>query len=98
MTGESLRVKRVLARRTLAEVAEAAGMSASRLCNYENGVHEPSEKSAEKVLLAIRLLAGTPNIIPRGGYELWIKPKGNTGRLKVHRIPPPKNHHRRRVK
>lgn len=88
MTGEELRVKRVLARLTLAEVAEMAGMSASRLCNYENGVHKPNEESLKRVADAIGRLSKFGRTIHDGGNRLLLKPKGNTGRVKVYRMPP----------
>jgi transcriptional regulator with XRE-family HTH domain len=51
--GDELRIRRVFAGLSQAEVAELAGMSQSRLSNYERCIHIPSEASRKKVLEAI---------------------------------------------
>jgi transcriptional regulator with XRE-family HTH domain len=85
--GENLRVRRVQARLTLAEVARESGMAPGRLCNYENGVHDPDERSMKRVSDAIDRLARSARTIRKGGNRLWLRPKGGTGKVKVFRMP-----------
>jgi transcriptional regulator with XRE-family HTH domain len=51
--GEELRQRRVVANLRQADVAREAGMSQSRLSNYEKNIHTPSKASRERVLKAI---------------------------------------------
>jgi hypothetical protein len=71
--GEELRIRRVQAGLTQADVAEWAGMSQQCLSNYEKGRRKPSEASRERVLKAIEGLR-IPVVFDR--YTAWRQEAG----------------------
>jgi transcriptional regulator with XRE-family HTH domain len=74
LKGDELRLKRVSAGLKQADVAMAAGMSQSRLSNYEKGRHIPNEQSRKMVLSAIEGLR-IPVAFNRMAHDLDLEVK-----------------------
>jgi transcriptional regulator with XRE-family HTH domain len=57
-TAEKLRTQRTKIGMTQAQVASAAGMSTVQYNGYENGRHEPSETTMDRLAKALKAKAG----------------------------------------